>query len=229
MRAPINRRGAATRSIGRRATEPSPCSTQRPSMVATRPASSRIPVPELPTSMTASGSRRCPWVPSTNSSVPLGRTLAPRATTASRVWLTSAPRFSPARRDVPDAQAATKRARCDMDLSPGTRSRPRSDRPPAGSTTATSPTARSFTAPPARHRPPLPPGELPPGPLPPGEASPPLRLEEDSSLLHPAKRGPEATLGQRLPHGPFGAGVDHQHHHPSVPLGGVRDLQVEDV
>ena len=84
-RAPMRRKGTATRSMGRRAIDESPARTVRPSMVATKPASKRMPVPELPTSMTTSGSCRRSCPPSMYSAPGPLSAPAPRATTASRV------------------------------------------------------------------------------------------------------------------------------------------------
>ena len=56
IRAPISRSGSTTRPMGRRAIEESPVSTVWNGRPARIPASSRIEVPELPQSMTASGS-----------------------------------------------------------------------------------------------------------------------------------------------------------------------------
>ncbi len=132
----MSRRGTATRSIGRLAIEASPWSTVSPSIAETKPVSRRMPVPELPTSMRCSGSRRLATPPSTYSSSPTRSARAPRAITASRVWRTSSPFDSPLTSERPSARAAISKARCEIDLSPGARKRPLNDLPSAGSTTS---------------------------------------------------------------------------------------------
>ena len=96
-----------------------------------------MPVPELPTSRTSAASCRSP--PSTVS-VPTrcadpasaaSAIRAPSASTIARVCATSSPALSPSMVLVPRASRARIRARCDTDLSPGTRSVPRRTRPPS--------------------------------------------------------------------------------------------------
>ena len=80
---------------------------------------------------TASGSRSRPAPPSTTTS-PAGRRRRPRRRSCARPGgcaATSAPSDSPADPGRPSARAASSRARWEIDLSPGTRSRPCS--PPA--------------------------------------------------------------------------------------------------
>src|SRR5688500_10812786 len=55
---------------------------------------------------------------------PISGRLAPSARRAPAVERTSAPSSTPRTRDSPSASAARMRARCEMDLSPGTRSEP---------------------------------------------------------------------------------------------------------
>src|SRR5579875_3629413 len=144
MRTPIRRSGSAMRPIGRPAIDWSPVSTVSHGRLATQPESSRMPVPELPTSITRSGSRSWSAPPSTVT-VPSGSvcTPAPKAAMAAAVWTTSSPRERPRMRLRPLARAASSKARWDTDLSPGTRSRPW--RPPrAGSTRSVVTTAASF-------------------------------------------------------------------------------------
>ena len=145
MRAPMARSGSTTRAMGRRTTEASPVSTEWKGRPARSPASSRIDVPELPQSRMASGSvspaKPAPRTITTGSArspattasacepAPL-RTLTPRASMAARLRTTSSPSASPHSRLVSEARAQKSRARCEIDLSPGTRSRPRSGRSP---------------------------------------------------------------------------------------------------
>ena len=58
MRAPIVRSGAATRSIGRCCSDASPVSSLSNAWPASKPVSSRMPVPELPRSSTREAARR---------------------------------------------------------------------------------------------------------------------------------------------------------------------------
>jgi len=104
-RAPIRRRGSVTRSIGRRETDSSPRKTVRHGKAAHRPASRRIVVPELPTSMAPAASWRAPPRISPPS------TSAPSASMALLVATTSAPSDSPRTRDTPWARPASIRAR----------------------------------------------------------------------------------------------------------------------
>ena len=127
MCAPISRSGATTRSMGRRAIDSSPDSTVSRVQAAAHPASSRIPVPELPTSTTPAGSCSRPGPPSTTTAPPGGRRRpsAPKARHG-RQGVRGRPGRStgPSGWDRPSARAASSRARWEMDLSPGTRSRP---------------------------------------------------------------------------------------------------------
>ena len=90
---------------------------------------SRTPVPALPKSSGASGSRR-PRRPRPSTiqarslSGPSRSIRAPRARIASMVDRTSADSSSPVTRERPDATAPSMSARCEMDLSPGTRTSP---------------------------------------------------------------------------------------------------------
>ncbi len=91
MRAPRRRRGVATLAMGRRESDASPTSTDAKGCAASRPASRRMVVPELPQSSGAVGARS-PWrptpctrsVPSPSSSMatPMARS-APRVATLS--------------------------------------------------------------------------------------------------------------------------------------------------
>ncbi len=131
--APMRRSGSATRSMGRCDTESSPTSTVSHGKAAQNPDSRRMVVPELPTSMGTSDSHRRSVPPVTRSP----STSAPRQRTARAVRATSSPPDSPRRVEVPSARAARIRARWEMDLSPGTRTRPRSGLPPVTSRVVT--------------------------------------------------------------------------------------------
>jgi len=130
-RAPISRRGSATRSIGLPRSESSPVRVVVPESVAATPASRRIPVPELPRSTGSTGAWSSDRPPCTVTFLPWCSTTAPRAATAAEVRATSSPSDSPVMVDVPSASAASSRARCEMDLSPGTSMVPTRGRPPA--------------------------------------------------------------------------------------------------
>ena len=130
--APMRARGSRTRSMGRRRIEASPSSTDRKGSPASSPASSRIPVPELPTSSVPSaGSRALP--PTRRVHGPSSATVVPRASMIRRVQATSSPSLRPRIVDVPSARPASISTRCEIDLSPGTRTRPTNG--PPGSTT----------------------------------------------------------------------------------------------
>ena len=125
MRAPMRRRGSVTRPMGLRAIDWSPASTARPSTPVAQPASKRMAVPELPTSTSDSGSVSRSGPPSTIRDPSESRLIpAPNWPIARRVQRTSSPLDSPDNRDRPTARAASSRARCDTDLSPGTLMRP---------------------------------------------------------------------------------------------------------
>ena len=132
-RAPNARNGRATRPIGRAWSELSPLSTLRNGRPASGPASMRIVVPELPQSMTESGSRS-PAAPVPSTATVDGSesfTRTPSCSSAPRVRCTSSPSARPRMVLRPDASAADSRARCEIPLSPGTRTVPRSGRGPA--------------------------------------------------------------------------------------------------
>src|SRR5213076_780229 len=119
--APIRRSGDATRSMGRVDSEASPDSTKRPGRPARAPVRSRIVVPELPASRSASRAT-CHPGPSTDSNRgtgPAGKCTPSRASEAA-VEATSAPGAAPRTTQRPVAIAARISARCDTDLSPGT-------------------------------------------------------------------------------------------------------------
>jgi hypothetical protein len=127
-RAPSARSGAASLSIGRRRRVASPVSTLSPGSAAQMPATRRREVPELPTSTTSSGSPSPTQPQPSTSAIALSgsrRQAAPRAESARAVAATSAPTLTPVRRDLPRARAARIKARCDIDLSPGSTISPR--------------------------------------------------------------------------------------------------------
>ena len=130
--APMRARGSRTRSMGRRRIEASPSSTDRKGSPASSPASSRIPVPELPTSSVPSAGSR-PLPPTRRVHGPSSATVVPRASMIRRVQATSSPSLRPRIVDVPSARPASISTRCEIDLSPGTRTRPTNG--PPGSTT----------------------------------------------------------------------------------------------
>ena len=127
IRAPIRRSGAATRPIGRRQSEASPVKSARIGWLATRPMSSRAEVPRIAADRTAppagAGRRRRPRGPSRRRP-PRARSARPSPASAAAVAATSPPSFSPSIRLRPTASAARIRARCEIDLSPGTRRGP---------------------------------------------------------------------------------------------------------
>ncbi len=100
---------------------------------ASKPASRRMPVPALPQSIGACGARRpCRPTPCTMRSLAIRalRCARPAAQNARAVARVSSPSRKPLMREVPSASAASMIARCEIDLSPGTRTSPRSG--PAG-------------------------------------------------------------------------------------------------
>ena len=130
-RAPISASGSATRRMGLRISVSSPTSSLAKDCPASRPMSRRMAVPALPQSSGTDGacnpSRPTPWTVTRPDSGPSIRT--PIARNTLRVDRASAPSRKPVTRVVPSAIAPSMIARCEMDLSPGTRSRP-SRRPP---------------------------------------------------------------------------------------------------
>ena len=130
--APADRAPAASAAD---ASEASPSNVAVIGQPATAPSISRQPVPELPKS---SGSRRrgeaarrrrrgrC------HSPAPSRSTRAPSARTALPVLSTSSPSSKPLIRVSPTASAPRISARCEIDLSPGTRTRPLQRAAPAG-------------------------------------------------------------------------------------------------
>ncbi len=126
MRAPIRSSGSSTRRMGRLRSEASPSKVAAIGQPATAPSISRQPVPELPKSRALAGSAKPPTpTPCTrHSPAPRRSTCAPSAATALAVLSTSSPSSRPLMRVSPTASAPNISARCEIDLSPGTRTRP---------------------------------------------------------------------------------------------------------
>ena len=126
-RAPIRSSGAITRRIGRRLSEASPVSVVANGCAASTPISSRVVVPELPASSGPAGGREPAKAAAVDEP---GRPAAARAEgdidaerRSGRPAWTGNPRRARGRGCVvrPVASAASTRARCEIDLSPGTR------------------------------------------------------------------------------------------------------------
>ena len=126
VRAPIRSSGSSTRRIGRLRKEASPSNVAVTGQPATAPSMSRQPVPELPKSSTVAGSAKpptpTPWT--SHSPAPRRSTTAPSARSTFAVLSTSSPSSNPPMRVAPTASAPRISARCEIDLSPGTRTRP---------------------------------------------------------------------------------------------------------
>ncbi len=121
MRAPIWRKGVATRPIGRRVSDGSPSSLVSKGRPARRPHTRRIVVPELPQSSAISdGLRPSKPVPFTTAFEPETSTATPKARNAAAVEALSPPRPRPRISTVPSQSAPNSNARCEIDLSPGT-------------------------------------------------------------------------------------------------------------
>ena len=123
-RAPIAASGPVTRFIGRFRRLASPSKSVVIGYPAAAPISRRTPVPALPQSMTPVGcvnppcpvTRQRPW--------PRRSTVAPKASTARAVARMSSPSSRPSMSVTPFAMAPRIRARWEIDLSPGARTRP---------------------------------------------------------------------------------------------------------
>ena len=126
--APMEANGWPTRRIGRRRREASPSNTKcRPARPASKPSISRIVVPELPQSRMCCGSwRPSRPTPSTVTIFPasIGVIPTPMALRQAAVLIGSSAGKSPSIVVVPSAMAPNKRERCEIDLSPGTLTRP---------------------------------------------------------------------------------------------------------
>ena len=119
--APNSARGSVTRAMGRELRLASPVKVAVIGVVAMAPMISRTPVPELPQSMTWSGSANPPTpTPCTDHSPgPCCVTSAPKAFIALAVSSTSCPSRRPDIRVSPTAMAPRIRLRWLTDLSPG--------------------------------------------------------------------------------------------------------------
>ncbi len=125
MAAPICVSGSMIRRMGRRLRDSSPIISLRNSYPATTPASMRIVDPLLPQSSATVGAVRLPPRPSISIFDRLRVTSAPRFSTQLRVLAQSAALEKLSRRVVPSAIAPSIAYRCEMDLSPGKRTLPR--------------------------------------------------------------------------------------------------------
>ncbi len=126
IRAPISSSGSVTRRIGRLDNEESPTSVLSNACPASKPASSRMPVPALPQSIGCVAPRRpCSPAPCTMRSPSDGASIrTPSWASTAAVARVSSPSRKPRIRERPSAMAASIRARCEIDLSPGTRTLP---------------------------------------------------------------------------------------------------------
>ena len=124
--APIEMSGSVTRRMGRRCNDASPTNCESKRCAASTPTNRRIAVPELPMSKGAGGGLNpCNPAPSIAACPSRGPSICtPMARNAATVASTSSPSSSPLTRDVPWASEPRITARWDIDLSPGTRSRP---------------------------------------------------------------------------------------------------------
>ena len=124
--APINSRGSRMRRIGRERSEASPSKIAVIGQPATAPITSRQPVPELPKSSGAGGCANpaTPTPRTDQANGPVRSTFAPSACIDLAVLSTSSPSSRPEIRVSPTASAPKISARCEIDLSPGTRTFP---------------------------------------------------------------------------------------------------------
>jgi len=129
--APICRSGSTMRRIGRRDSDSSPIRVVGKFWAASRPVISRIEVPELPRSSACAGSRRpCRPTPWTRRWVSASWSMrTPMARNAFMVLRQSSPVRKPRTSDWPSAREASITARCEIDLSPGTRTVPENEPP----------------------------------------------------------------------------------------------------
>ena len=126
--APISARGSRMRRIGRLRSEASPSKVAEIGWPPTTPIISLVPVPALPKSSVASGSASPPMpTPCTlQRPSPWRSTAAPSWRQACAVRSTSSPSSRPSIFVSPMERRPRIRARCEIDLSPGTRTRPSS-------------------------------------------------------------------------------------------------------
>ena len=123
--APMGRRGSATRSIGRRAIDASPDSTVSQSSAGGPPGQETDAGPGVADVDDRVRLVQAPGPPSMTTSAGRGpATRPPRRPGWPRGCGHVEPVDRPASRDRPSARAASSRARWEIDLSPGTRSRP---------------------------------------------------------------------------------------------------------
>jgi len=123
--APIDSKGLITRFIGREHSELSPTRRLSNDWPASNPSKSRIAVPELPISRSPSAlARPCRPTPCTTTRSPSRSILTPSCCIAWIVLRLSSPCKKPEMWLSPSAMAASITARCDIDLSPGTRIEP---------------------------------------------------------------------------------------------------------
>ncbi len=141
MRAPMRARGSITWRIGRRQSDASPVMVVVNGWAATTPVSRRMVVPEFAASSAMEGRSRPPSPrPTMSTERPScgppsrSRTSTPRARRQASVAVASAPGANHVKRDRPSASEASSAYRCEIDLSPGGRTRPRTKR--AGETSS---------------------------------------------------------------------------------------------
>ncbi len=118
--------GVKIRSIGRADKEASPINRAPMAAPATSPITSLTPVPALPKSSASAGAVKPigPTPVTCQSPLSCFSICAPKACMARMVASTSAPSNRPLILLVPIAMPARIRARCEIDLSPGTRTVP---------------------------------------------------------------------------------------------------------
>ena len=127
MRAPIWRSGVAARSIGRFISDESPISSLSKRWPASSPVIRRIAVPELPMSSACAGclAGRCSPTPCTRTSLRAGLLDAHAERAHRRHGREAVLAFEKAATSVtPSAMPPSMSARCEIDLSPGTRTAP---------------------------------------------------------------------------------------------------------
>ena len=108
-RAPMASSGLRIRSMGRRESDSSPTSVNRPSCGASRPLIMRIVEPELPQSSACAGGVTRPPTPVISTvSAPLRFTFAPSASMQPRVDAQSAPVEKFVNRETPSAKPASR-------------------------------------------------------------------------------------------------------------------------